>query len=565
MRWTRPDLTRSTWIAAVVLPALLAVLAILQYRWIGEVSAAERQRTRAGLHAAGERFADDLGQEVMRAFFAFQSVPPRGAPGREPGVAERWRRWRETASMPRLVRDVYLVGREADGQWALTRIDSVTDRGAPAPWSEELLPVRKVLESAETAATSAVPSPQRPSSPLEITFPALLMPLHRHTMRDESRYRQGAVIVMLDRRFLAGELFPELAERCFGVSKGPDYLVAVAGPGGIVYRSDPQLPAARYLPGEIALKLFAPHGAEGRHPRPGQRQEASLPGSWRLVISHRDGSLEAAVQRVRWRNLAVSLGVLTLLAVTLAVLAVSAQRARNLARQQIEFVAGVTHELNTPLAAIRSAGQNLADGVVSDAQQVKRYGALIEREGRRLSGMVAKALELAGIQSGNKSYRPEPVALSDLVDEALADCRWVLEEKGVAVERDLPFDLPPVAADRASLRMAVQNLLDNAVKYAGAARWIGVRARTGQGGQEVSLIIEDRGPGIRAEDRPHLFEPFYRGRHGADGTVHGSGLGLSLVRHAVEANRGSLSVATGPGGSAFTIRLPVAAAQGAAE
>src|SRR5437868_3675957 len=183
MRWSRPDLPRSTWIAAVVLPALLAVLAILQYRWIGEVSAAERQRMRAGLQAAGDRFADDLGQEVMRAFFAFQSNPAHGAQTGEPGVAERWRHWRETAPMPRLVRDVYMV-EQTNGEWALTRIDPATGRGAPAAWSEELLPVRGVLERAEAAAASTAPPPPRPS-PLEFSFPALLVPLHRHTMRDE--------------------------------------------------------------------------------------------------------------------------------------------------------------------------------------------------------------------------------------------------------------------------------------------------------------------------------------------------------------------------------------------
>jgi signal transduction histidine kinase len=174
---------------------------------------------------------------------------------------------------------------------------------------------------------------------------------------------------------------------------------------------------------------------------------------------------------------------------------------------------------------------------------------------------VAKVLEFAGIQSGNKTYRPEPVSVGAVVDEALADCRWVLEEKGVEVERDVPAGLPLVTADRAALRLAVQNLLDNAVKYAGAAGWIAIRARADGQGHEVSLMVEDRGPGIRPEDRPHLFEPFYRGRDVAGGTVHGSGLGLSLVRHAVEAQHGSLSVATGPGGSAFTIRLPVAPSQ----
>src|SRR5262249_40668141 len=153
---------------------------------------------------------------------------------------------------------------------------------------------------------------------------------------------------------------------------------------------------------------------------------------------------------------------------------------------------------------IRSAGQNLADGVVAERAQVQRYGALIEREGARLTGMVGKALELAGIQSGQRAYRPEPVPVAGVVDEALDDARFALEERGIRVERAIPDDLPPVWADRAALRMALGNLVDNAVKYAADGRFVAVRAAAERGGRQVGLTVEDRGPGIPAEDRPHL-------------------------------------------------------------
>jgi signal transduction histidine kinase len=294
----------------------------------------------------------------------------------------------------------------------------------------------------------------------------------------------------------------------------------------------------------------------GRFAAPPVRGEGRGEGPWRVVVTHRAGSLEAAVARARRRNLALSAAVLLLLAGSLAVMAFAAQRARRLARQQMELVAGVTHDLNTPLAAIRSAAQNLADGVVAAPDQVRRYGTLIEREGSRLSALVAKALELAGIQSGSRVYRPEPVALAEVVGEALDASRWALQEGGFAVEEDVPADLPPVRADRGALQMAVQNLVDNAVKHAAAGRWLGLRARAA--GAWVTLTVEDRGPGIRPEDRPHLFEPFFRGPAAA-GPVPGSGLGLSLVRQVVEAQGGRVSVAPGAAGrgSAFALRLPV--------
>jgi signal transduction histidine kinase len=574
---------RNPWIAAVLLVVLLGALAVLQYRWIGELSRADRQRLRAGVKGAADRFADDLGREVTRAFFAFQPVSSGNPAAGEQSVQERWRHWRETAPQSELVENVFVAERNADMQPVLARIDPATDRAEPVAWPDELLSVRRRLE--EIKPDGGSPTGRMYPFPLDPAVPALLVPLHRRF--DDKGAPPGVVIVTLDRRFLAEELFPELTERFFGVPRMEDYLVAVVGPGGLIYRSDPTLPTSRYLPGDLSEPLFGLHRGErrrlergGRPPGPPPEGEppagraragwSLIPADnpWRIVVTHREGSLEAAVQRVRWRNLAVSAGVLALLAATLGVLAASAQQARRLAQQQIEFVAGVTHELNTPLAAVRSAGQNLADGVVSDPQQIKRYGALIEREGRRLSGMVAKVLELAGIQSGNKTYRPETLSLGDVVDEALADCRWILEEKGVEVERDIPPSLPLVTADRAALRMAIQNLLDNAVKYAGAEGWIGIRGHAdGTDGdrRQVCLTVEDRGPGIRQEDLPHLFEPFYRGRDVTGGAVHGSGLGLSLVRHAVEAQRGSLSMATGPGGSAFTIRLPPAVPPAAAD
>ena len=117
-------------------------------------------------------------------------------------------------------------------------------------------------------------------------------------------------------------------------------------------------------------------------------------------MTHSSGSLEAAVSSQRRRNLAISSSVLGLLGASMGLLVLATRRAQRLARQQMEFVAAVSHELRTPLAVIRSAAENLADGVVHDEAQIRRYGELMRTEGRRLTDMVEQILEFAGIQSG---------------------------------------------------------------------------------------------------------------------------------------------------------------------
>ena len=218
----------------------------------------------------------------------------------------------------------------------------------------------------------------------------------------------------------------------------------------------------------------------------------------------------------------------------------------------------MTHELNTPLAAIRSAGQNLAAGIVTEPAQVRRYGDLIEKEGGRLTALVAQVLDFAGIESGSRVYAREPFSLAALVDEVLRDSRLVLEQSGIVLEREVAADLPELRGDAPALRRAIANLVANAAKFAAAGKWIGVRAEARPDGRAVLLRVEDRGPGIPREERERVFEPFYRGPAAERNHAPGSGLGLSLVRHVVQAHGGSVHVEVGEGGGAsLVVELPL--------
>jgi signal transduction histidine kinase len=273
---------------------------------------------------------------------------------------------------------------------------------------------------------------------------------------------------------------------------------------------------------------------------------------WQLLVRHHDGPLEQVVGATRRRNLLLTAGILAVLAGTVLALAGLLRSAERLRLQQLEFVAGVTHELNTPVAALTSAGQNLADGIITEPSQVARYGSAIVKESRRLTETIAQVLAYGGMQSRRKLPH-STVDLATVIDEAVATCRWMAEELSVVIETNVPRDLPLVEGDAASLARAVQNLIANAIRHGAAGRWVGIHAFAD--GREVVLSVEDRGPGIAARDLPHLFEPFYRGR-GAD-RVRGSGLGLTIVKQIAAAHGGSIRVERRhEGGARFTLRLP---------
>ncbi len=221
----------------------------------------------------------------------------------------------------------------------------------------------------------------------------------------------------------------------------------------------------------------------------------------------------------------------------------------------MEFVAAVSHELRTPVSVIGAAAGNLADGVVGDPQRVRKYGETIQSEARRLGETVERVLQLAGIAAGHAAAAQTPIAPADLVHESIKACRPEIDAAGFNVEVAIADDLPNIIGDMPALRSALQNLISNAVKYGGEARWLRVSAVPGyppagrahtviqlrhyhDSGNPVTFTVEDRGLGIDPEDRKHIFEPFYRGREAVSQQIQGSGLGLNLVMRIASAHGG---------------------------
>ena len=582
--WKAKD--RGLWLTLAALTVLLVVLAALQYRWTSEIGRAEADRRQTQLERSTWRFAGAFDRETGRllmAFFRMEPLPPGGDP--RALLRERLAAWRldEHAA---LLSAVLLATRSPSGAVTLEACSTGDAAFHEVPWTAELEPLRRRLQSTEGGRNGFF---VRPGSlvdhPLALAFPLVDAGSGEPPAERWGRFRfTGVVLLQLDQDYLSGQLFPQLAEANFGPVADSEFDVAVVrrDDRSIVFSTDPaRTGTLAPLPGDVQRSLpgrgrVGPDRRDGvPGPRFGERPADDGPAPsgegrrlpeeespWMIVARHRGGSLEQTVARVRTRNLAVGFGVLALLGATGALLATGAQRARRLARQQMDFVAGVTHELNTPLAAIRSAGQNLADGIVTDPTQVRRYGGLIEKEGGRLTALVAQVLDFAGIESGSRAYASEPLSVGALVDEVLRDHRLALDQAGMTVETDVASDLPQVRGDVAALRRALDNLVANAVKFAASGRWLAVRAASRPDEGTVVVQVEDRGPGIPRDERERVFEPFFRGPAAERNATPGSGLGLSLVRHVVRAHGGRVCVeGREGGGAAIVLELPVASGE----
>jgi signal transduction histidine kinase len=220
-----------------------------------------------------------------------------------------------------------------------------------------------------------------------------------------------------------------------------------------------------------------------------------------------------------------------------------------------ELVANVSHELKTPLALIRLFGETLLLERVTDPERRKEALSIIMRESERLTHLIANVLDFAAIEAGKKAYRLEPQDIGRVARETYERYRFQLDAKGFAHSFESAADLPPVLADADAIAQALLNLIENAIKYSPERKVIAVRVDTDA--DRVRIAVEDRGMGISADDRERIWDDFYRSKAARALGTRGSGLGLSLVRHILEAHGGRVSMESAPGeGSRFTLDFP---------
>jgi signal transduction histidine kinase len=562
-----------SWAAVAILAALCAVLAVMQYRWIGEVAEAERQRLRDDLQSRLDLLRRDLDGQVAAACYRYL---PTAAEvkllGRDEAYLARYRRQKHDGDEI-VERMAVAVPQKLD--LALYVPDDLGQHLTNISWPPAWLSMQQHLL---TRLRHGPAAPDFLSSLVE--FPRF--------GSDESHGDRGVreqewLLIDLDDRYLANSILPQMLTRYLGESGRGEYeaeVVSQTNSFSVIYRSPNNFNASPWpADATVGLLEISPipifQSETGKSPKTDSSDKSPVPapvastpppgvgpfhGLWLLRVRHKAGSLEAIVARARRRNLLLSSGLLLLILATIALLLRFARRAQHFAELQVNFVAGVSHELRTPLSVIRTAAYNLRGDLAAQPAQVVRYGALIQNEAQKLSALVEQVLRYANTRAGRVVQRREPVKVAELIELSLQAAQAAAPAKIVHVEKHLAPNLPPILADKESLQHALQNLFDNALKYGTLSEnWLGITAAaiTNGGPPSVEIRIADRGMGIPKSERHEIFKPFFRGQRALHDQIHGTGLGLNLVKKIVEAHGGTVTMQNREGpGAEFIVTIP---------
>ncbi len=278
----------------------------------------------------------------------------------------------------------------------------------------------------------------------------------------------------------------------------------------------------------------------------------------------RSGELAAALRRalegtarrieVELQHRALSVQLTPLLRGEVLCLARDVTEERRAAATRRDFVANASHELRTPVAAIRGAAETLLSGALELQESARGFVEIVHRQAERLSRLTQDLLDLSRLESRQWRFEVAPVELAQLGRQVAELHGLTARKKGLELRVEVPEGLLAMADGRALEQVAV-NLVDNAIKYTQSGS-VELRAMARQ--SDVLITVADTGPGIEPHHMARLFERFYRVDPGRAREAGGTGLGLAIAKHLVQGMHGEIRVESGVAGTCFTVRLPAA-------
>lgn len=287
--------------------------------------------------------------------------------------------------------------------------------------------------------------------------------------------------------------------------------------------------------------------------------QASLPG---LAIAFH--LTDPAALYAQQRQRALWFGSLLLVAAATALAGFAAARRAyhrqlRLNEMKSNFVASVSHELRAPIASVRLMAEGLARGTVQNSEKQRDYFRFIVQECRRLSSLVENVLDFSRIEQGRREYDFEPTDLAALVEQTTNLMQPYAAARKLRLETAIAPDVTShPALDGKAIQQALVNLIDNAIKHSPADTVVEIDLRADPNARALLLSVTDHGEGIPAEEHERIFERFHRLGSELRRETEGAGIGLSLVKHIVEAHHGKAHVQSHPSPfTKFTIELPL--------
>jgi len=580
-------------IAISILAFMLITLAVLQYFWLDQLSEGEKVRMKNNLKISTQSFAQDFDEELTKIYKTFREENFRQDSSFS-RIDDAFEQSRKKLLHPDLIEKVFFVEINRDSDFVVKYKFPQNKNDNKNNFPYELIDLKdklkgrsiNFLESLITLSHTPV---------LDKNNSLIIINQLPQSFSSVSEVSNESFIAIKLNNLVIKQLLNKLTRKYFYADSSAVYNTAIIKADSnktLFYSSDPEKTADYYLSnsdeseeigkwrsdqfmiataqfsisdtitkksgnmlGLIKKKNWSVEVIKGDsvHHNESFRFIMAKNVPWQLYIRHQSGDLETLIEDSHLRNLFISYLIILILGISIAFVFYSSHKAKKTARSQIEFVAGLTHELRTPLAAIRSAAENLKDGILNSDDQQKKYGQLIYDENLRLSNMIEQTLQFAGLTNGSHE-NSELINLSELIESVLHEIDPVNKRQ---IELNISQNLI-LSFNKNALTIIVRNLVSNALKYSSPDKKVIINAALNPSSNNIDFEIADQGTGIEPEDLKHIFDPFFRGKFAKENHVSGSGIGLSLVKKIIDEHNGQIDISTNVGkGSSFKIKIPL--------